>query len=154
MRKVQRGFTLLELMIVIAIVAALAAIALPAYNDQLRKSRRSDAKIALVSLVQLQENYYAARSTYAPNLSGTTDTLSCNIRGICSAAGDNDRQALSLEGFYTLEIPTDSANARAFIIEAVPVSSGPQADDAHCTKFIINNRGVKTAEGTDSDNCW
>lgn len=58
------GFTLMELMIVVAIVGILAAIAYPSYMDSVRKSRRADAKAALSNAVQALERYYTEKNTY------------------------------------------------------------------------------------------
>lgn len=76
MRRDVVGFTLIELMIVVAVVAILAAIALPAYNEQVRKSRRSEA-IAAVGQVQLaMERWRADNPTYAnPSGAATYPTL-------------------------------------------------------------------------------
>ena len=64
MRSRSRGFTLMEVMMVVVIVAILAAIAYPSYQEQVRKSRRSDAKQALMDAVNRQEQYILDHSTY------------------------------------------------------------------------------------------
>ncbi|OUM03885.1 type IV pilin protein [Variovorax sp. JS1663] len=70
-----RGFTLIELMIVVAVVALLAAIAYPAYTDSVRKGRRAQARTALMELLQQQERYMTQNNTYLAfsNASGTTN---------------------------------------------------------------------------------
>ncbi len=64
-RRLSRGFTLVELMIVVAIIAVLAAVAYPAYQDQVRKSRRAQAKADLVELSQMAERWRTVNNTYA-----------------------------------------------------------------------------------------
>ena len=59
-----RGFTLIELMIAVVIVAILAAVALPSYQNSVRKSRRPDAKTALLDLAAREERYYTVNNTY------------------------------------------------------------------------------------------
>ncbi len=70
MRKLKKtlGFTLIELMIVVAIVAILAAIAYPSYRDSIRKSRRVDAKSALTDIAQKQEAFYARNGSYTDDM--------------------------------------------------------------------------------------
>ncbi len=66
-----RGFTLIELMIVVAVIAILAAIAYPSYQDSVRKSRRADAKAALLDLAQFMERNYTTANRYDQNSAGT-----------------------------------------------------------------------------------
>src|SRR4051794_33704766 len=71
-----RGFTLIELMISVAVVAVLAAVALPAYKDQISRSKRSDMQTVLLEDAQYMQRYYAANNAYngtpAPALSFVT----------------------------------------------------------------------------------
>ena len=53
-----KGFTLIELMIVVAIAGVIASIALPSYAEMMRKAKRSDAKVELLRIAQLQENFF------------------------------------------------------------------------------------------------
>jgi prepilin-type N-terminal cleavage/methylation domain-containing protein len=62
------GFTLMELLIAVAVIALLAAIALPAYQDQLLKARRSEGKTALLKALQLEERHYTSNGTYIADL--------------------------------------------------------------------------------------
>jgi type IV pilus assembly protein PilE len=63
-----RGFTLIEVMVVVTIIAILAAIALPSYNNYLRKGRRADAQAALTDVASRQQQYLMDARAYAPDL--------------------------------------------------------------------------------------
>ena len=110
-----RGFTLVELMIVVAIVGILAAVAYPSYQDSVRKSRRADGKTALLQSVQVAERWFTQNNTYA----GTPVA------------------AASAEGHYTLAFV---GNATTFTITATP--GGLQASDP-CGALTVNELGVK-----------
>jgi type IV pilus assembly protein PilE len=126
------GFTLVEIMIVVAIVAILAAIAYPAYTDQMRKTRRADAKAMLMTLAQSAERFYTQNGTYVGYVLGYTES-----------------PADSGIKFYDLSL-NPAATAQAFTIQAVPKNG--QASDP-CGTLTINQIGTKTATGTNAD-CW
>lgn len=64
MKSLNRGFTLVELMIVVAVIAVITMIAVPAYNEQVRKSRRGLAKSDLLELTQCAERFHTTNGTY------------------------------------------------------------------------------------------
>jgi len=115
-----RGFTLIEMMIVVVVVAILAAIALPSYNSHLRKSRRSDAVASLNAVLQAQERWRANNATYTSNM---TDL------GVPATSGD---------GYYTISTSTAVATAgRRYVATAAAVAGGRQAADTGCTTMTI-----------------
>ena len=135
-----RGFTLVELMIGIAIVAILLAVAYPSFAQQLAKSRRTDAKSALLGCAQMLERY----STQSGNYTAGTDA---SVAASCVGASKN--------GYYTLpngNIPT-TAGAGTFLIQATPV--GIQASDA-CGTFTYTQDGSRGVSGATlpSARCW
>lgn len=132
-RKHSVGFTLIEIMIVVAIVAILAAIAYPAYTDQMRKTRRADAKATLMENAQAAERYYTQNGTYAGhNLLYTASPKDAGTK------------------FYNIT-PSPIVTAQTFTLTATPING--QASDP-CGALSINQTGAKAAsDGTNAD-CW
>lgn len=132
-QQTQSGFTLIELVTVVAIAGILLAIAVPSYNEQVRSSRRADAKADVAQAVQCLERFHTSNRTYTG--------------GGASCARAND--------FYTIAFPT--LNATAFQVTAAPIAGGPQAGDK-CGTFQINQAGSKTISGAKTGitaaDCW
>lgn len=135
--KKNRGFTLIELMITIAIVAIIAAIAVPSYTDYVRKGRRSQAVSELGRLQMTLERWRADNPSYA-NCAGT-------------GCGNGTYPAASTLDHYTVAI--SGASATGYTLTATP--KGAQASDA-CGNFIItysNGTPVKSTS-TGAERCW
>jgi len=131
-----RGFTLIELMIVVAVVAILAAIAYPSFQEQIRKSRRAQAKADLVEYAALAERFHTTNNSYV----GFTLPFTVSPR----EAGANVR--------YNLTPNTPFAAANTYTITATPV--GGQAAD-RCGTLSISQSGVKTETGAATlAECW
>lgn len=124
-----RGFTLVEALIAIAVVALLAAIALPAYQDAVRKSRRSDAYDALARVQQAQERWRSNRSSYTTEL---TAAPSADPPGL-------GQSATSAKGYYAISIP--AADAVSYEIVATATAGKSQADDTGCQRLRIRVAG-------------
>ena len=135
------GFTLVELMVVIAIVAILLAVALPGYQNSVQKARRVDAKAALFDAANRQEGIMLDRGSYSLDM---TDL------------GFDQNPHISEEGHYSIAAAVCSGASidRCYVLTATPQSGSPQADDTRCTAFILHSNGAKTAEGSDQLNCW
>jgi type IV pilus assembly protein PilE len=133
------GFTLIEVMIVVAIVGILVAIAYPSYREQVLEGRRSEARSALLQLAQAQERFYTANGTYA---TGVEDS-----DGDSDASNDVNGVSRTTEnGYYTLS----TTGGATFTATATPVVGG----DTDCTSLSINSLGQRTGAGADSSQCW
>lgn len=146
--KYARGFTLLELMIVVAVVAILAIIAIPAYNEQVRKSKRSDAIRGIAEIQLGLEKYRASCSTYASQVS-CLDRTGNNAIG---DAGDAAYPTASTSAYYTFGV--SGASATGYTVTATKASS---FSDPKCGNFIITNttgNSVKSVSSGTSSYCW
>lgn len=142
-----RGFSLLELMIAVAIVAILVRIALPAYQEYIRRSTRAAAKTSLAEFMARQENWRADRKTFATTLAqlGYPDTTYLDRDGSATSSATGAP--------YRMEIVLASGAFSS--VQAVPLNS--QAADK-CGTLVIAATGVKSvtspASGWTSDKCW
>lgn len=126
--RAMRGFTLIELMVTVAIVAILAAIAIPSYQEQVRKSRRGQAKADLVEYAQMAERFHSINNTYV---------------GFAPPTAVSPRTGVA---HYSI-VPTNRT-ARTFTLTATPTSAAQSAD--RCGVLTINQAGRRTHSiGTD-----
>jgi len=130
------GFTLIELMIVVAIVGILAAVAYPSYLSHIQESRRSDARTNLLQLAQFMERNYTANGRYT-DAGGAAPALPYT-----EAPRDGDAK------FYDLDL--NNVTAATFTLRARP--KGAMAGDT-CGTLTLNQAGVKGAGG-DVGECW
>jgi type IV pilus assembly protein PilE len=125
------AFTLLELMITVAIIAILSVIAIPIYNNYITEARRSDGQTALLDLANRMEQYFTQNNTYA------TATLA-NVGAVSPTEG----------GFYTLTIT--AADPTSYSLTASPTGVHTDTD---CGNLTYNSLSQKGQSGTATD-CW
>jgi len=133
MKKI-KGFTLIELMIVVAIVGILAAVGYPSYQNSVRKANRADAMDRLLDTAQRLERCF---TTY-----GTYNNANCAIQ--------NGNVLASTKTYYNITVVSD---ASTYTLTASPVTGQPQVKDTLCTSFSLTNTGLKTSTPAGST-CW
>ena len=135
-----RGFTLIELMIAVAIVGILAAIAYPSYTEQVRKSKRADAESVMLETAQYLQRYYAAHNSYA-GVDITTPGLDKSPKG----AADGSQE-------YDISVDVPDNNPQSYTINA-DLASGKT--DARCGNLRLTDTGRKsvTVSGAGME-CW
>lgn len=136
----QRGFTLLEILIVVAILGILVSIALPAYNDSVLRANRAEAKSELLQVAADQERYFSSFNTY---IDDATPLVTPTVA---------DRDRTTQNGFYVISVGAGASGiGSSFIATATP--QGDQTDDV-CTTLTITNTGVRGSTGAAVDECW
>ena len=142
----QKAFTLIELMITIAIVGILASIAYPGYQDSVMKSRRADAKGALLGFANAMERHFTVNNTYKRAGAGGGDTGAPTIFSATSPVDGGT-------AYYDLTI--DAADDNSYTLHAT--RKGAQGDDK-CGTLTLTHTGVKgvtsAASGITAVDCW
>ncbi len=137
----ERGFTLIELMITVAIVAILSAIAVPSYTQYILRSHRAEARNTLLSIAQRLEQNYTLSSSYA--LTPTTPPVA--IADASITAWGLGQVPLSGAARYNITFAAGSPTTTAFTLQATPV--GAQVSDTTCGILMLDNRNLKGAVG-------
>ena len=138
-RRLHRGFTLIEMMIVLAILAVLAAIALPAYQEQVRKGRRASAQSHLMDIAAKQQQFLLDNRRYAADLTSTELNLNTPT---------------DVSNFYTITCcgPSTSATPPLFTATATPKTG--QSADLGGADLSIDNAGAKLPTSYNGSPVW
>lgn len=141
----RRGFTLVEMLITLAVLAILAALAWPTYQSAAQKGRRADAMAALAQLMQLQERWRSEHASYQATLANLTPSNT------------------SPDGHYTLSLVDNSVSANGYTVRATAKSTSPQSGDSKCVVMQVvvaggsityNSLNASNAVNAAPDPCW
>lgn len=134
-----RGFTLLEILVVVVILGIIAAIAYPSYNSAIAKSRRAQAVACLQDHAQFAERFYTTNLTYVglPSGAGNPFGLACTT----------DK---GLNNYYSFSV--SNVAARAYTVSTTATSTQMSSDPAHCSTMSITQTGVRSVTGGGSLN--
>jgi len=152
-RRPLSGFTLIELMIAVAVAGILVAIAIPTYSSQIRKSRRTEAKTALLDLAGREERYF--------NTSNNTYTnLAVNLAYAAAGSTTTITNFSVGSGYYQVTVTVTAAAGivpASYSIKATPLTTDQQQDTA-CQSFTVDSTGKQSSvdsSSTDSTaTCW
>ncbi len=151
------GFTLIELMIVVAIIGILAAVAYPSYRDYMVRSHRAEAQAFLADVAARQETFFSNCNTYTANV--TQPNNCCTPAANC---GLGFGSATSQSGFYTANIAAGATGNIATSFSATATAIGTQAaDDGTCRTFTLTNTAARSSTNAGganpappNDPCW
>jgi len=137
---VNKGFSLIELMIVVAVLGILAAVAIPSYNSYVLRSKRTECRAAIMQVMQQQERYFTQQNTYLAYMS-----TAANIP-MRQFSGDN----LANSACRISASPcAGSAIGACVLVTADPTYTDPVVDD-----ITMQSDGTKGCSGTDQTKCW
>ena len=142
--KKHQGFSLIELMVVVAIIGIIAVIAVPAYYNNIVKTKRKAAEACLSQFSIYMERYYTTNLRYdqdtsVPPVANSKPTLDCETDS-------------GLDSAYTFSIPTMTAST--YVVQATPQGSQASRDTA-CGNLTLNQAGTRGISGSGSVNtCW
>ena len=130
------GFTLIEMLVVVAIIGIVGAIALPAYRDNVSRGRRVEAQAALVESTQWMQRFYAAQNTF----DGADTKFPASLKAVPKTGTKT----------YTVSV-TVGADKRSYTLKATPETAFP---DSKCGYLTLTDAGVKGTQSGTVAACW
>ena len=152
-RNMQLGFSLIELMIVVAVIGILASVAYPAYTDSVRKGKRAEARAAVLNLLQQQERYQTQMNTYLVVAAGAAESATQPFKPYSSPDGASNKSSHLLGARACQPVGTVTPTVR----DCIEVFAEPQAGvftDPQVTSIAMDTQGRRICTGTDVDRCW
>lgn len=135
------GFTLIELMVVVAIMGILVSIAMPAYTESVRRSNRAEAKSELVQVAAEQERFFSSTNSYS------TDATPLNTPVVAA------RVRTTTNAWYSIAVTACAGGAIANCFLATATAQNEQLADG-CTTLTLTSTGLRGSTGLASDECW
>lgn len=156
--KRDKGLTLIELMVTIAIIGILSAIAIPSYSYYTRVTKRSAAKSSVQQVRGLLEQYYTNNKSY------TTDLTNLGFNNSPLEVDKNDQEVSAAKAVYEITVNTAAAGSMKYCkancdYEVVATAKNTQTKDTNCAVFVFNSLGQKTSydssgNSSTSKGCW
>lgn len=150
MKRKGLGFTLIELMIVVAIIGILSLIAYPSYREHVKKGKRAEAKTRLLQAAQLQERYYSDNNTYG-DIVALRSMLGVAAGGIIYSGSNNEAASP-----YTIAVAAGLTGAIASSFALTATAQLDQVNDLTCGNLTLDSTGLKGRTGTAATvaECW
>lgn len=143
----RKGFTMIEVMVVLVVAAILSAVAYPSYVESVRKSRRAEGRAALIQIMQQQERFYTQHNTYVPFSSSSTDEHEKKFKWFSGNAAKDSAYEIKAE-----------ACSNEMIQDCVRLTAMPGTENVNtsyrdpvCGDLVLTSTGVHSA---DNPNCW
>lgn len=138
----RKGFTLVELLVVVAVLVILTTVAYPLYTQQVLKSRRTEARVALTEIALAEQRYFTVNGSY-----GTAAELGTAYTDALAKMSDGDNNGIP--DYYAVALVSDASS-----FSATATAIGQQLKDTGCTSLTLDQLGVQSATGATPDKCW
>lgn len=145
-RNAQRGFSLIELMIVVAIIAIISAFAYPSYQRYIIKAKRSVAQNALLQVADRQQQFFMDNKRFADDISNLGFPANPYV------VDDNGTSTVASDGDAVYSLSLSNVTATTWTATAAPLN-GQLSRDTYCGSLTITQTGAKGKSGA-SDECW